>query len=63
MAMPKKGIRKIVVDGTTYKYMIKGIYGGVSLTIEMPDGTYISRDFENTTITPSIIKQIIEKDK
>ena len=65
MTMPKKGTRKIVVDDITYKYMIKpysgwgGVWGG-SLTIERPDGTYISKDIEGS-VTPSIVRSIIEE--
>jgi len=61
MTMPKKGTRKIVVNNTIYKYMIKPYsrWGG-SLTIEKPDGTYISKDIEGS-ITPSTVRSIIEK--
>jgi len=65
MAMPKKGTRKIVVNDITYKYMVKpyhawGNVRGGSVTIEKPDGTYISKDIEGS-VTPSIIRSIIEE--
>ena len=60
MAMPKKGTRKIVINDITYKYMIKPCNGYGSVTIEKPDGTYISRDIEGS-ITPSIVRSIIEE--
>jgi len=66
MTMPKKGTRKIVVNNTVYKYIIKpysawgGIRGG-SITIEKPDGMYISKDVEHS-ITPSIVENIIKSD-
>jgi len=67
MTMPKKGTRRIVVDDTVYKYMIKpysspvsNIRGG-SLTIEKPDGKYISVNIEGA-IKPSMIEKIIKAD-
>lgn len=66
MAMPKKRVRKIVVGGITYKYVIKpfsiGVRYGGSITIEKPDGTYISKGFDDL-MTPSMVRQIIEENK
>jgi len=66
MTMPKKGLRKIVVDGQTYNYVIKRIHHGGSndkrLTIELSDGEYYSEDIDDMvdSITPSMVKKIIK---
>jgi hypothetical protein len=61
MTMPKKGTRKIVIDNIAYKYVVKPYNSwDNSVTIEMPDGTYISKDIEGS-VTPSIIRSIIEE--
>lgn len=62
MTMPKKGLRKIVVDGKTYNYVIKKLlYGGHNnsrLTIELSDGEYYSEDVSGE-VTPSMIEKMI----
>jgi len=70
MAMPKKGVRKITVNGEVYRYVIKHSrtdYGAVpvelaKVTIESPDKTqyYIDRT-EKAKITPSYVRGLIEK--
>lgn len=65
MTMPKKGLRKIVVDEETYKYVVKpyeawGNVRGGSVTIEKPDGTYISRNIEGG-VTPSMVEELIRE--
>lgn len=67
MAMPKKGRRKIVVDDVTHFYMIKPyVYGndedcGAKLTVEMPDGSYRSRQYQ-LAITPATVEALIRED-
>jgi hypothetical protein len=67
MAMPKKGLRKIVVDGKTYNYVIKRISRTDSinkrLTIELSAGEYYSEDIEDGVdqVTPSMIEKIIRE--
>lgn len=67
MTMPKKGLRKIVVDGKIYNYVIKKLlYGGSDdkrLTIELPSGKYYSEVMRDTvdSITPSMVKKIIKE--
>ena len=70
MAMPKKGTRKITVNGEVYKYIVKysRTNNGVlpiklaRVTIESSDGTqyYIDRS-ENAKITPAYVRELIEK--
>jgi hypothetical protein len=65
MTMPKKGVRKMVVGGRTYKYVIKPFsigsqYSG-HVTIESADGKdYIRRHF-NDIMTPQQVREIIEE--
>lgn len=65
MTMPKKGIRKIVVDGRTYKYVIKpfsigSAYAG-HVTIQSADGKDYIRKHFNDIMTPAQIREIIEE--
>jgi len=67
MTMPKKGRRKIVVDGETCYYMIKPlIYGNENdcarLTIETSDGIYISKQYQEA-ITPAMVEALILEDR
>ena len=63
MTMPKKGLRKIVVDGKTYNYVIKRTLCNRYLTIELSDGEYYSEDIDDTVdqITPSVIEKMIRE--
>lgn len=65
MTMPKKGLRKIVVDGQTYNYVIKPLYYGSShsnrLTIESINGNKYYSVTIIDQITPSMIEKIIRK--
>ena len=69
MAMPKKGLRKIVVDGKTYNYVIKKLlYGGSNdkrLTIELAGGKYYSEVIRDVvdSITPSMLEKIIKENQ
>jgi len=66
MAMPKKGRRKIVVDEIVHFYMIKPyIFGndsdcGANLTVEMPDGSYKSRQYQEA-VTPAMVEALIRE--
>lgn len=65
MTMPKKGLRKIVVDGKTYNYIIKKLlYGGHNnsrLTIESTNGNkYYSRSIIGE-ITPAMVEELIKE--
>ena len=63
MTMPKKGLRKIVVDDKTYNYVIKRTLCNRYLTIELSDGEYYSEDIDDTVdqITPSMIEKMIRE--
>ena len=68
--MPKKGTRRITVNGEVYKYIVKysrtncGVLPVelAKVTVESPDGTqyYIDRT-EKAKITPLYVKELIEK--
>jgi hypothetical protein len=62
--MPKKGLRKIVVDGREYNYVIKPLlYGGSNsgrVTVEC-DGKYYSETIIDS-ITPSMVEQMIRRE-
>lgn len=70
MTMPKKGVRKIVVDGKTYKYIIKP-YGSKSwrfckykpgvVTIESPEGKYYQDKNPLISITPAYVEKVIKE--
>jgi hypothetical protein len=65
MTMPKKGLRKIVVDGKTYNYVIKKLlYGGSNnsrLTIESTNGNkYYSKTILDE-ITPAMVEELIKE--
>lgn len=70
--MPKKGIRKIIVDGVEYKYIVKP-YGSQSwricnyrpgiVTIEFPDGTYYKDTEPKSEITPSYVEALIRRER
>ena len=68
MVMPKKGRRQIVVGNQTHYYVVKPlIFGagsdeGGSLTVEMPDGTYKSKQYQEA-ITPAMVEVFIKEDK
>lgn len=68
--MPKRGIRKIVVNNKTYKYVIK--FSGVDddsmfltklarVTIESPEGKYYRDERERYRITPAYVKKLINR--
>ena len=67
--MPKKGVRKIMVNDKEYKYIVKyhrTDYGVLpvdfaKVTIESPDGKYYMDQEEQVSITPVYVKQLIEK--
>lgn len=67
MAMPKKGVRKITVNGKVYKYLVKPSgteYGCwpielAKVTIESPEGKYFMDQEEKACITPSYVKELI----
>jgi len=70
MTMPKKGIRKIVVRGKAFKYIIKPLYNhrsgddspGGRLTVESYDGKhYCSMDIKGKIITPFMVRHYVEK--
>jgi hypothetical protein len=60
MAMPKKGSRKIVVDGKEYRYFVRSRpgedYGGM-LTVEF-DGHFTQKTFESY-VTPVMVEKFI----
>jgi hypothetical protein len=64
MAMPKKGLRKIIVDGKEYRYKTKPRVklgpesNGGRLTIEF-GRAFIQRDFEEA-ITPSMVAEFLK---
>lgn len=70
MTMPKKGTRKIVVDGKEYKYKVSGTthhwHGGVvdtKLTIELGENNYYTEIREEDWIVkPNEVRQIIERE-
>lgn len=70
MTMPKKGTRKIVVDGKEYKYKVSGEthhwYGGIvdtNLTIELGENNYYTEIREDGWIVkPNEVRQIIERE-
>ena len=65
--MPKKGLRKIVVDGQTYNYIIKPLFRrdphSKRITIELSKDEYYSEDIRDSgdPITPSMIEEIIRE--
>lgn len=67
MAMPKKGRRKIVVDGDTYYYKIREYsnhWGSeLTLVVQDPDGKVDSKTFERDsryiTFTPKNVADTI----
>ena len=69
MAMPKKGVRKIIVNDKEYKYIVKhhrtdcGVLPIelAKVTIESPDKRYYMDQEERTNITPAYVRQLIEK--
>jgi hypothetical protein len=65
MTMPKKGLRKIVVDNQVYNYVIKPLYYGSShsnrLTIESANGNkYYSKTIVDQ-ITPAMVEEVIKE--
>lgn len=65
MTMPKKGLRKIVVNGDTYNYVVKPYCYGSShsnrLTIQSLDGkSFHSKDIVDQ-VTPSMVEHIIKE--
>lgn len=70
MTMPKKGSRKIVVDGVEYKYVVKP-YGSQSwricnyspgiVTIESPNGKYYKDQNPKSEITPAYVETLIRE--
>lgn len=72
MTMPKKGTRKIIVDGVGYKYVIKKYdkryCGGCHVdravvTIEFPDGTYYKDTVPKFEITPAYVESLIRRER
>lgn len=65
MAMPKKGLRKIVVGGKTYNYIIKplGYDSSLSnrLTIESANGNKYYSKSTDDIITPAVVEEIIKE--
>lgn len=67
MTMPKKGLRKIVVDGQTYNYIIKPMFRrdphNKRITIELAENEYYSEDIYDSDdpITPAMIEKMIRK--
>jgi len=63
--MPKKGTRKIVVNGITYQYKIEGCRKERSVTILNPtNNNLFARDYDHVfTFTPKDIREIILKEK
>ena len=67
--MPKKGVREIIVNGEVYRYIIKPsrTNNGVlpirlaKVTIESPQGGYYKDSTELSSITPSYVRELIEK--
>lgn len=68
MTMPRKGVRKIIVNNKEYKYLVKFVrtdYGCLptnraKVTIESPDGKYYKDSKEQFSITPAYVKKLIE---
>jgi len=65
MTMPKKGIRKIVVDDKEFKYVVKPIFYGSChtnrVTIESSDGSQYYSATKADQITPSMVKDMVRK--
>jgi len=68
--LPKKGRRKIVVDGQTYYYFIKGLKDDwyytagapvARLTIQLSDKEYHTEEKIGGSFTPSYIAQVIKE--
>jgi hypothetical protein len=67
MTIPKKGSRKIIVDGKEYRYSVKPTEAGrrdgsKRLTIQANStyGTYAWRYFDNA-VTPSMVERFIRE--
>lgn len=62
MAINRKGMRKIVVDGETFHYKVRRISSYLELFIERPDGELVScilnafTDGGYTSITPKKVE-------
>ena len=69
MAMPKKGVREVIVNGEIYRYVVKysRTKSGVlpiklaKVTIESLDKKYYKDQAELSCITPSYIRKLIEE--
>lgn len=69
--MPKKGIRKIIVGGKPYKYIVKYSRTKIGVlpiklakvTIELQDGSYYKCAIEEPRITPAYVRRLIENRK
>ena len=68
--LPKKGRRKIVVDGRTYYYFVKGLkdnyethYGApvARLTIQIDEKHYHTEEQTGGSYTPSYVEKIIRE--
>ena len=60
MALPKKGSRKIVVDGKEYRYVVKSsnsLDNGSKLVVQI-NGLYSSTLFDGG-VTPSMVEKFI----
>ena len=66
MTMPKKGLRKIVVDGQTYNYVVKRLFksffNNKRLTIELGKNKYYSEDLIKVDeVTPAMVEEKIRE--
>ena len=62
MAFPKRGTRKITLEGTVYSYFVSQQEPHVTIYIQRVEGkcALLIAYFHLQTITPRIIRQVIE---
>jgi hypothetical protein len=65
MTMPKKGTRKIVIDGEVYRFRVKtydddyGSFDRNEVVIEKSDGTVFQDSTREEAVTPFIVESMI----